>query len=387
MVAADGGATVGPIDCRVVTDPAEAELLRPAWLTLGERSFRNELTQSPDWLLTWWRVFGPEQGRQLRLAVFRQEGRLVGLAPLLRRWYCYRGIFPYRRLEFLGSGEPAAQGIYSNHLSVLAEAGSEPAVAAALVRALHDGALGSWDEVVLPMMAGDTPMPGLLAAAFEAAGCAVEVVETARARYVPLPASWPGYLQGLSAHGRRNIRRSLAALTAFSNQGFRLEAATRLADLEKGKSILMQLHHARWGSAGQSGVFRVPAYLRFHDAIMPLLLERGALLLSWLCIGDDPVAAVYGMQWAGKVYAYQLGRRPDVPGKLRPGVTLLALLIRQAIEAGQREFDLLADDAPFKRQLTPHSRPLLRLRVARPSLRESLRRAGQAGRNWWRDRR
>ena len=38
------------------------------------------------------------------------------------------------------------------------------------MRAIQKGAFGGWDEIVLPMMAADTPMPGLLAAAFRASG-------------------------------------------------------------------------------------------------------------------------------------------------------------------------------------------------------------------------
>jgi hypothetical protein len=51
------------------------------------------------------------------------------------------------------------------------------------------------------------------------------------------------------------------------------------------------------------------------------------------------------------------------------------MAIRRAIEAGRREFDLLADEAFYKLQLTPRSRPLVQVRAARPSLVEWTRRA------------
>ena len=89
-------------------------------------------------------------------------------------------------------------------------------------------------------------------------------------------------------------------------------------------------------------------------------LESGSLELLWLCARNEPVAVLYAIDWGGKVYAYQTGRRTDVPGHLRPGAVLLALAIRRAIEAGRREFDLLADEALYKRQLASQSRPLVR---------------------------
>lgn len=360
--------------CQLVTCLAEAERLRPQWEALLERGSRKELTQSPDWLLTWWRVYGGWQGRQLRLGLFHEAGQLIGLAPLLRRRHWYRGTLPFRRLELLASGEPAQHGIYSNHLSILAEQGAEEQVAAHLVQAICSQVFGSWDEVVLPMMPGDSPMPGLLVNAFRVAGIPAEQSEMAHAPYIVLPATWEDYLQSLGSNSRRNIQRSRKAFDAWSSGTTRLESVTRPADLEKGKQILVHLHHARWASDGQQGVFRSPFYLQFHNALMSQLAERGSLELHWLSAHEEPVAVLYGMGWGDKIYAYQTGRRTDLPSHLRPGAVLLALVIRRAIETGRREFDLLAEDRFYKRQLAPSVRPLVRVRAARAGLLESMRR-------------
>jgi CelD/BcsL family acetyltransferase involved in cellulose biosynthesis len=368
-----------PLSCTVVADPDAAERLVPDWAALAERSVRNELTVSPEWLLTWWRVYGGLQGRQLRLGLFHEGDRLVGLAPLLRRRHWYGGVLPFRRLEFLASGEPPGHGIFTNHLTVLAERGAEECVAARLVRAVADGAFGAWDEVVLPMMPGDTPLPCLLVGAFRAAGLDAEITETGRAPYAPLPATWDEYLRGLSPASRRAIKRSLRAFDTWSGGTTRVEGVAAVGDLPRGKQILVQLHHARWTSDCQCGLFRSPLYLQFHDALMCALAERQRLALLWLCARGEPVAVLYSMEWGGKVYAYQTGRRTDLPPHLRPGAVLLALAIRRAIEAGRREFDLLADEAFYKLQLAPRSRPLVQVRAARPSLLEGIRRTVKGG--------
>jgi CelD/BcsL family acetyltransferase involved in cellulose biosynthesis len=366
-----------PLSCEVVSDLAEAERLGLAWATLAERCTRPELTQTPDWLLTWWRVYGGLQGRQLRLGLFYDGGRLVGLAPLLRRRYWFGRTLPFRRLEFLGSGEPPDDGIYSSHLGVLAEPGAEEVIAARLVRALTDGDFGAWDEVVLSMLPGDTPWPGSLAGASQKAGLNVELTEATRGPYAALPATWETYLASLTRHGRHSINRALRAFDAWSGGTTRLECVASPADLDKGKEILVRLHHCRWAK-GTGGVFRSPLYLQFHDAMLQHLAQRGWLELLWLCAHGEPVAVMYGLKWAGKVCLYQMGRRTDVPEQLRPGIVLVALAIRRAIEAGQREFDLLPDDAMYKRQLAPNARPFMRLRIARGGLLESLRRAAMS---------
>ncbi len=84
------------------------------------------------------------------------------------------------------------------------------------------------------------------------------------------------------------------------------------------------------------------------------------------------------MVWDNKVFVYQLGRRADLPNHIRPGTALFAHAIRRAIAQGRREFDLLAEEMFYKKQLTPHARPLVQVRAARPCLVETLRRIGSA---------
>ena len=357
-------------------EAADAESLRPAWTDLLERCDRNELTQSPDWLLTWWSVFGPTQSRQLRLALFHDGDRLVGLAPLLRRRHWYRGWLPFTRLELLASGELAEHGIYSNHIGILAERGLEAKVANALAAAIADAALCRWDEIVLPMMSADTALPELLVEAFRTASYDTESTVLAGALYIPLPTSWSEFLRGLSPNSRRNIERSIKSFDKWANGTTELECIATCADLERGKAILMSLHHERWGAADQSGVFRSPLFLAFHNRMMRTLVERGALELLILRARGEPVAAFYSMVWAGKVIGYQTGRRIDVPANIRPGGVVLALAIRRAIEQGRREFDLQADEAFYKSQLTPHVRKLVQVRAARPCWVETIRKWG-----------
>jgi CelD/BcsL family acetyltransferase involved in cellulose biosynthesis len=139
------------------------------------------------------------------------------------------------------------------------------------------------------------------------------------------------------------------------------------------------LHHARWEKAGETGVFRAADFLRFHDEIMPCLLDRGALELLWLSVRGTPVAALYGMVHQGKVLAYQIGRRPDVLANIRLGAVIVGMAIRSAIAAGQREFDLLGGVTQFKQQLALATRPLVQVRAFRPSWRERLRRLTEGG--------
>jgi CelD/BcsL family acetyltransferase involved in cellulose biosynthesis len=363
----------------VVTDAGELDRLRPAWADLLARSASNEPMLAPLWLLTWWGVFGNLGGRQLRLVRFADGDRLVGLAPLLRRRHWYRPGIPFRRLEPLGSGEPEADSVCSDYLNVIAERGAEGPVARALAEVLAGGALGTWDELVLPMMDGDGPMPGLLVAAFRDAGLSAETVATGAAPYIPLPSSWEAYVRSLNKKDRYHLLRSLRDFEEWAGGQSTLERATSAAELARGKQVLIDLHRQRWQSADEPGTFRTRRFLAFHDAVMAQLLDEGALELLWLTAHGEPVAAHYSIVWNGKGYFYQCGRKMDLPRNIRPGTVLLAHAIRGAIEAGRREFDFLNGEAVYKKQLAVASRPLVRLRVVRRCLVEHARRLAEGG--------
>ncbi len=361
----------------LVRELADAEALRPDWEQLLERATQSELTQTPDWLLTWWRVFGATQGRELRIGLFHEGDRLVGLAPLLSRRHWYRSLLPFRRLEFLASGEPVEDSICSNYSNIIAAAGCEANVAQAFVAAVNADAFGGWDEIVLPMMAGDTAMPELLVQAFQATGFHAEAEVVAAAPYIALPSRWEDYLKALSKDHRHKIKRGLAAFDKWSGGTTELECITKPADLARGMEILVQLHHHRWASDGELGVFRSPFFLGFHDRVTRILAERGGVEFLILRARGEPIAASYNLIWNKKVHAYQTGRRMDLPSHLSPCRVLDALGLQRDIGLGRREFDMLADDTRFKRTLATGVRPLVQVRAARRSVQEMIRVAGK----------
>jgi CelD/BcsL family acetyltransferase involved in cellulose biosynthesis len=343
--------------------------LREQWLALQERSEADEPMLSPSWLLTWWRIFGGLDGRQLRVVLFRRGEELVGLAPLLLRSVWHRRLIPFRRLEPLGTGEAEADAVCPDYLNVLAQRGAESAVAAALSAMLADGTLGDWDELVIPNMNGEGVMPSQLAEALSSMGCPAQVSVTDAAPYIPLPSSWDAYLKTLSPSRRYYVNRSLRDFEKWAGGPADVRCATTPAELAEGRDILVRLHQGRWNGAGDPGKFSSPRFTAFHEAVQAEFLQTNAVELLWLCVRGEPVAAVYNIVWKGKVYFYQSGRKMDVPEETRLGVVLHAHAIRRSIEQGRREYDFLAGATRYKTQLALASRPLVQLRAVRPSWR------------------
>ncbi len=354
----------------LVEDAAALAELRDDWLALQQRSNANEPMLSPTWLLTWWRLFGGLDGRRLCVVLFRQGDRLVGLAPLLRRPFRHCRFLRFRRLEPLGTGEAEEDSTCPDYLNILAEHGSESAVAAAFAAVLANGAAGAWDELVIPKMDGEGDMPALLAGALGRAGIPSALEVTDAAEHIPLPPTWDAYLKALPSSRRYYVNRSLRDFDKWCGGVMEIRCASSLTEWQEGWRILQRLHQERWNGTDQRGVFASPRFTAFHEAVGSAFLDSGNLELLWLCARGEPVAAVYNIVWDGKVYFYQSGRKMDVPDGVRPGVVLHAHAIRRAMELGRREYDFLAGGERYKKQLALASRPLVRLRAVRPSLRE-----------------
>jgi CelD/BcsL family acetyltransferase involved in cellulose biosynthesis len=365
------------VKIEIVTDIERLTAIRAEWEGLLERSAANTLMLSPIWTLAWWREFGPRGGRALRAALFFEGSRLVGMAPLLERPFRYPPGIPFRRLELIASGEDQADEICSEYIGVIAERGAEEGVARALAVALEGGALGGWDELSLPAMSGDDVLPLLLAEEMRRCGLDARLEVTGMAPHIPLPASWDAYLAALPSSRRYLVRRSIRDLKTWAEGTLRFERARTREDLERGKQILMALHAERWSAAGSAGAMASASFRAFHEEIMPALLERGALDLRWLSARGEPIAAIYNIVWQGKIYFYQSGRKLDLPRTVRAGIVIHAHAIREAIEAGLREYDFLGGAARYKMDLAPAARSLVRLRAARPSVIEAARRTAE----------
>src|SRR5262249_34722051 len=202
-----------------------------------------------------------------------------GLAPLSARRFRHRPCIPFRRLEPLGADVDEGDGVCSEYLNVIAERGAEARVARALARALVGGAFGRWHEVVLPALDGTGVMPGLLAEALAEAGLQVVTTETDSAPYIPLPATWDAYLKALPKKKRYSVSSALRDFDAWAAGRAELRRAGTPAEVEEGRRVLQDLHGQRWQQAGEGGAFAAARFRAFHAAVMPRLLEEGALEL------------------------------------------------------------------------------------------------------------
>lgn len=356
------------VKTHIITRAAQLAALREQWLELLATSDSNEPVLSPDWLLPWWDIYAPPQRRRLTALSFSRAGRLVGLAPLSCRSLRYRRIVPIRKLDPVGAGEAPEHECCSCYIGLIAERGSEPAVVQAFAEAICARGFPRWHQLQIPEMNSESPIPALLRSALAERGLLTRFSVVDETFFIPLPARYEAYVEGLSYKRRYFVRRTVRDFERWAAGTAQTRHAREPSELDASLAILEHLHRERWESAGEHGAFQSPLFSAFHRRVLAEMMRRKAAEICWLEVHGRPVAALYEIFWDNKVFIYQSGRAMDVPKGIRPGIVLHLQAIAEAIARGRSEYDLLCGDARYKRQLSGISRPLFQLEVWRPSL-------------------
>jgi CelD/BcsL family acetyltransferase involved in cellulose biosynthesis len=349
------------------TKEEEFEALAEEWNALVEESANNTLTLTHEWLTTWWEVFG--EGRELYVLLVRDGNELIGIAPMLKRTVQHYGVLPFRRIEFLASGEDEADEICSDYLDFILKRGREQEALDFILRYICEKDT-DWDEVLLTDMAGDSVNLSAVKGFCEDSGIKMQQVRDELAIFLPLTKNFEELIGSVSPSFRRRIRNDRKAFEAYGGE---IRLIGNREEFEKGFEALVELHQARWMSRGGEGVFSSEKFTRFHRLFAPKAMQNSWLKLYVALKDDKPIAAIYNFVYNRKVHYYQSGFRQENSGLHSPGVLMQAYSIENAIQEGFSEFDFLKGrEGSYKFRWLPETRRVVQLRLSQARTKEVL---------------
>src|SRR4051794_18097305 len=318
---------------QLVTDLGEVKALADEWRQLAER--RGNAFVTPEWFLAWLRRLGRDW--EPCVAVVRApDGALRGVLPLV------------------GSGRNGPRALrfpLGDRFHPVADAGDEEAVASAAAVALaEDPGVRS---ILLENVDADA---GWWHALAEASPAPLAIVERGESvlPFVDLAGlSWDEFLAGRSRQLRSQLGRKLRSLRKEHDVLFR--RTRRPDELAADLESLFRLHDARWAERPGSSAFSDSAIRSFHLDFAAAALERGWLRLAVMEVDGVPIAALYGWLIGGRRSYYQAGFDPAW-SRRSPGFLLLAETVREAIEEGASEYDMLLGEEAFKRRFATSAR-------------------------------
>jgi CelD/BcsL family acetyltransferase involved in cellulose biosynthesis len=326
--------------------------LHDEWEALVSSSGSNCVFLTHEWLFTWWKHLS--EGRELSIIAARDGKKLIGIMPLAKRSAQYARMMP-RVAEFLGSGV-----IGSDYLDAIIEKGREEEVLGSFCRELNRWGL----MLQLNQLRARNCTAASLA---EVLGKQQWIASETSINVCPFidlgNHTWESYLASLSSSQRYSFNRKLRALQkAFE---VRLDVIETEDEAQHGLDQIIELHQKRWSSRGLSEAFQTAAVTAFHQEFAGLAAKRGWLRLIILNLDNVARAAIYGFRYGPTFYFYQSGFDPAY-GKQSVGLVVMGLAIKQALEEGACEYDLLHGEEEYKFHWAHERRDLGRIELYPP---------------------
>ena len=340
--------------------------LREEWDRLLTESACDCVFLTWEWLRTWWSHLA--ERRQLRIAAVRRKGELIALAPLAVRPGSVRRLFPFRVVEFLGSGTAG-----SDYLDLIVRKGDEAEALSAFSRALGRRDLVEFGHLRCSGSAAADVGSRLVQQGWKSAQTTVNTCP-----FIDLRGhSWTSYLATLGSQHRRDVQRKTKNLSKQFEVAF--ERVEHEEQRDAALRLLIALHNKRWIDRGGSDAFHTAGHVAFHAEFTARALRRGWLRLYVLRLDGQPASALYGLRYGGTFYFYQSGFDPRY-ARHSVGLVTMGLAIQSALAEGAEEYDFLHGDEAYKFHWAKESRDLRRLDLYPPGARGLCLRAVTGGR-------
>jgi len=295
------------------------EPLADEWDDLAERTGALPFRR-PGWIVAWWRAFGKGE---LEILTIRQNGRLIALLPLRRRFGALTSTTNWHTPDF----GPVLED--DRAMRALAEA--------VFARRQRSVSLAFVD------VAGPTLLECRKAAAER--GCRVLTRTLERSPFVRIDRDWEAYERGLSRNLRGDVRRRIRRLNELGRMSVEVvDGSERLDDyLAEG----FRVEAANWKGARRTAIASHPDTERFYRDVADWARARGWLRLAFLRIDRRAIAFHYCIEHEGVHYLIKGGYDSSYHS-FSPGKVLTYEMLLRAFSCELRGYEFLGADDPWK---------------------------------------
>lgn len=311
------------------------QALRDEWIELQSKSSATGMSLAWHWIHIWYKhfkVFG-----ELWLITAREDGRLIGIAPLMIvEEQPYWG-FAWRQIEFIGS--PLDQ----EHLDFIIERGYEKQVISLFTDKLYEHR-SQWDVIKLTGLC-DTKTPHILQQSDR------EWVKHSKksmiAPYTELPDTMDEWMLAISRNHRKKLRRYRKKMDEQFPDRWSITQVTLPHELNYTFDHLVRLHQSHWETRGASGTFYYGEFAEYFKELAHCMLENGWLRMYRLDIDGKPCAINFCYHYFERAYNHIAGVDRDITD-VALGHIVTHHSIGQAIEEGLSEMTFMWGEMPWK---------------------------------------
>lgn len=322
-----------PLKVQTISE-GEFRTLGSAWDLLLSGSRADRLFMSWPWLYSWWEIWSSAYNLELALvAVYTEQGELLGIAPLYFHNLDVVFGLTLRRLQFIGNAWRIGPSVRTEYVGIIAKAGRETEVYRAVSSYL---ATQDWDELIIADSA-----EGQHLEFGEHLRRELDTSEFERSQATGICLSTEGSFKGWLNSLGRNFRLKVFNRRAFFESelsGSSKFVASEIKAYEQFFQGLNRLHEIRWGRP----CFDKKA-VEFHLKLLSRLSGQQEPLMSTLTVNKEHVSFLYDIRAGSKVYNLQAGYCEGFHKKISMGTLHLGYSIEAAFSDSKVEkYDLLA---------------------------------------------
>jgi len=345
------------MNVEVIHDISRFRDMRIEWNTLLEKSNAISIYLTWEWLYTWWEIFHNQRG--LYILAVRDNGVLVGIAPLLLQRYKHYSLLSFTRLEFLGTGEDEIDEVCSNYMDFIVKDNSKKVYDIILRYIWRGFKEKKWDEVLLNNTPADSEMITVVNEETKKnlnnSLFSVDISNSTTCAVVNLPEQWDEYLNYIDKSWRNQIRRGRKEISTKGTA-----ECVLIADPDKLSSAFgefMRIHQKRWQDVGKPGAFASKKFTSFHENILKLFADKKWVGIRLLKCNGKTVAASYTFHFNKVIYFYSSAYDRDFKTKIGVGLLERSYDIEQAIMGGYKQYDFYkAREGSYKWHLAKDKR-------------------------------
>ncbi len=324
----------------------DLEPLAAEWNALLAESATHVPFLRHEYLRTWWgtRGGGEWPDSELAVVVARQDGRLVGVAPL----FAAKNLDGDLALLLLGSIEisdyldlivrPTDLSVFiSGLLDFLGH--SEPA---GLNVSAPEVDTEPWQILDWQNLPEASPTLPVLKAEAEKRGWTFVQEQTYHAPSIPLTGDFESYLSGIDKKQRHEIRRKMRRVEE-SGRAVRWYGVSDGATLDADVDAFL----AMMAEEPEKAKFLTEAMRRQMHLACRAAFENGWLQLAFLEVDGQKAAGYLNFDYLNRIWVYNSGIDRRFL-ELSPGWVLLGHLLQWANENKRAEFDFMRGDEKYK---------------------------------------
>jgi CelD/BcsL family acetyltransferase involved in cellulose biosynthesis len=291
----------------------------------------------PVWLEVWWSEFG--NGAELNMLSIRQQGEIIGLAPLQVKG---------NSASFIGGTDVC------DYLDFIVTADKEQVFLNALLDHLaHQGV----EHLDLGLLRPDSTVLSNLINAAQNRGCEIATGNEDVSLELNLPATWEDYLSMLNGKQRHEVKRKFRRLYEAGDITF------RIVEDPKGISEQLPIFFDLFKlSSDEKKQFMTEQMISFFRTLAIALAEANILKLYMLDLNAAPVAVSMCFDHNDTLHLYNSGFDPRYRA-LSVGLLCKVLSLKNAIERGRQKYDFLRGAETYKYRLGAGEVPLYRCRI------------------------